>query len=77
MDLIRRVVIEQADGKDLDSGPVAVQHRLGGLTRVAFDRLARGGVDRIDGAGRDRTAQRCPDRAAHECFRFGEMVGEG
>jgi len=28
MDLVRRVVIEQADGKDLDSGLVAVQHRL-------------------------------------------------
>src|SRR6266851_4449129 len=77
MDLVRRVVIEQADGKDLDSGLVAVQHRLGGRTRLAFDLLARCGVDRIDGAGRDRTPQRCQDRAAHECLRFGEMVGEG
>src|SRR5467141_4899570 len=77
MDLVRRVVIEQADGKDLDSGLVAVQHRLGGLTRLAFDLLARCGVDRIDGAGRDRTPQRCQDLAAHEWLRFGEMVGEG
>src|ERR1700692_5014837 len=61
----------------LDSGRVTVQHRLGGCTRLAFDLLARCGVDRIDGAGRDRTPERCQDRAAHECLRFGEVIGEG
>jgi len=71
------VVVKQADGKDLDPGLITVQHRLSGRTRLAFDLLACRGVDRVDGAGRDRAAERCRNRAAHECLRLGDVIGEG